>query len=304
MAGNESGGGDDEDDKYANSRAPRAEPRAHARWAAMAPPGRPIAPHLEGKGWRSLPKATVAVNFLAKIRAAQPLPLVFTPPCLERGPLLVGPWDNREETGYQPPSFEQPYRTMLIAGTETDGLNAEGLARAARDKKRAKITELMTKPLTVKELVEKKAAEGGEVGMFTSLDRAWEGVLEEPSDDAGVHVKTMITATKNGDMTTIEALMDDHPEVDFKTAVDDQGSTMLMLAVQQSSKRFTKYWLRKNSNVNHQNLQGNTALHYAFEYNQRELGEYLISKGADSLLVNAQGCTAYEGLRQSDVSAI
>ena len=55
---------------------------------------------------------------------------------------------------------------------------------------------------------------------------------------------------------------------------------------------------------NHQNHAGNTCLHFAFEYNHPDLGNYLIEKGADPGLVNAQGLTCYEGLNADAVDAI
>ena len=39
--------------------------------------------------------------------------------------------------------------------------------------------------------------------------------------------------------------------------------------------------LRRACNVNHQNHKGHTCLHYCFAYKYKELGEYLVSKGAD-----------------------
>ena len=42
----------------------------------------------------------------------------------------------------------------------------------------------------------------------------------------------------------------------------------------------------------------------AFEYNHPDLGNYLIEKGADAGLVNAQGLTCYEGLSSDAVDAI
>jgi hypothetical protein len=37
--------------------------------------------------------------------------------------------------------------------------------------------------------------------------------------------------------------------------------------------------------------QGNTCLHYCFGYNYNELGEYLITKGADPNIKNKIGAT-------------
>lgn len=53
-----------------------------------------------------------------------------------------------------------------------------------------------------------------------------------------------------------------------------------------------------------QNLRGNTALHYSYAYKFTELGDYLLSKGADDSIVNAEGLTCYEGLDQDAVDAL
>ena len=39
-------------------------------------------------------------------------------------------------------------------------------------------------------------------------------------------------------------------------------------------------------------------------YNHYELADYLLSKGADDSLLNAEGLTCYEGLHRADVSAL
>ena len=53
-----------------------------------------------------------------------------------------------------------------------------------------------------------------------------------------------------------------------------------------------------------QNLNGNTILHYAYEYKFEELAEYLKEKGADDSLLNADGLTCYEGLSRTEVDQI
>ena len=42
------------------------------------------------------------------------------------------------------------------------------------------------------------------------------------------------------------------------------------------------------------NSHGNTSLHLAYQWNYRELGDYLKSKGADDTLKNKKGQTCYE----------
>ncbi len=41
---------------------------------------------------------------------------------------------------------------------------------------------------------------------------------------------------------------------------------------------------------------GQTALHFCFAFGYAEVGDYLISKGADPHLKNESGLTCYEGL--------
>lgn len=76
------------------------------------------------------------------------------------------------------------------------------------------------------------------------------------------------------------------------------------LAVQQGNKRMAKFLLRRGSNIKTQNNVGNSVLHHCHIYKHMDLAEYLMSKGADDSLLNAQGCTCYEGLSQDDVADI
>ena len=79
--------------------------------------------------------------------------------------------------------------------------------------------------------------------------------------------------------------------------VDRQGSGPLHLACQVGSKRMVKTLLRWGCDVNAQNYQGNTALHYCFAYHFDPLAAYLISKGADDRKLNFFGLSCYDGLK-------
>ena len=55
--------------------------------------------------------------------------------------------------------------------------------------------------------------------------------------------------------------------------------------------------LVRGAKINHQNAQGNTALHFALSFDSDgTLGEYLIERGADDSLENIDGLTAYDGV--------
>ena len=77
---------------------------------------------------------------------------------------------------------------------------------------------------------------------------------------------------------------------------DEFENTPLIIAAQNNKKRVAKLFLRQRANINAINSHGNTCLHYCFTYGYADLGDYLISKGADDSLKNKQGLTCYEGL--------
>ena len=88
---------------------------------------------------------------------------------------------------------------------------------------------------------------------------------------------------------------------------DAAGNSMLLVAVQNGNKRIAKLCLRRGAGLNHQNLSGNGVLHFAFAYKHEELAQYLIEKGADDALRNADGLVCYEcteGLTLTDVDNI
>lgn len=78
---------------------------------------------------------------------------------------------------------------------------------------------------------------------------------------------------------------------------DGDGNTPLHAAVQTNSKRAVKLLLRRGAALDAANHRGQTALHFCFALGHHELGEYLISKGADASLLNGAGLTCFEGTR-------
>ena len=86
----------------------------------------------------------------------------------------------------------------------------------------------------------------------------------------------------------------------FIDVQDEHGNTLLLLAAQQGNKRVVKALLRRGANIHAQNQQGNSVLHYCYEYGHVNLAEYLQGKGADDSLLNKHGLTCYEGLQQKD----
>ena len=78
---------------------------------------------------------------------------------------------------------------------------------------------------------------------------------------------------------------------------DEKGNTLLLVACQNSNKRMVEMLLLRGASVNHQNAQGNSALHFALAFDSEGLlGEYLIEHGADDTLENIEGLTPYDGV--------
>ena len=57
---------------------------------------------------------------------------------------------------------------------------------------------------------------------------------------------------------------------------DDAGNTLLMIACQNGNKRIAKLCLRRGSQINKQNLNGNSCLHFAFGYGFGTFERYLM----------------------------
>jgi ankyrin repeat protein len=71
----------------------------------------------------------------------------------------------------------------------------------------------------------------------------------------------------------------------------------LLVASQNCNKRLVEMLLVRGANINHQNAQGNTALHFALAFDAEGLlGEYLIEHGADDSIENVDGLTPYDGV--------
>jgi len=85
---------------------------------------------------------------------------------------------------------------------------------------------------------------------------------------------------------------------------DEFGNTLLHHATQNGSKRMVKACLRRGACVNAQNYLGQTPLHFAFGFGYNELGDYLISKGADATLRNKDGLTCFEGMSVAELEKL
>lgn len=107
-------------------------------------------------------------------------------------------------------------------------------------------------------------------------------------------IKELFTKARNNRSREVEEAfsLGQSPDV-----TDKFGNTVLHIACQNGHKRMIKVCLRWGANLNGQNNEGQTALHFLFNYHYQELGAYLISKGADDTICNHFGYNCYEQLR-------
>jgi len=130
-------------------------------------------------------------------------------------------------------------------------------------------------------------------------------LLEEDRGDQleakATQEEKLLVAAKNANYDGVVEALDEEAYVDTE---DEHGNTPLLLAAQQGSKRLLKELMRRGASLNHQNHAGSTALHFLFAYRHQELGEYMLGKGADNSILNAEGLTCYEGLHKDTVDEI
>ena len=99
-----------------------------------------------------------------------------------------------------------------------------------------------------------------------------------------------------GKYREVEAALAEGVPVEARWGPDN--NTMLLVCAQNGQKRIAKLLLRNFADTNAQNDKGDTAMHYCYKFNYKELGEYLKSKGADDSIRNSKGQTCYEAKKQ------
>ena len=59
--------------------------------------------------------------------------------------------------------------------------------------------------------------------------------------------------------------------------------------------------LARKSDINHTNIDGNTALHFAYQYDESgSVAAFLIENGGNDTIVNNMGLTCYDGVTLED----
>eukprot|EP00941_MAST-03F_sp_MAST-3F-sp1_P004882 g4882.t1 len=107
-------------------------------------------------------------------------------------------------------------------------------------------------------------------------------------------IKNVFSYARHNRCKDLDALLQKGIPVNVR---DRYGNTLLIVACQNGLKRVAKLALRKGADINARNYKGNTCLHFCWAFGYGEtLGQYLISKGADSSLRNVENLTCFEGI--------
>merc|ERR1711871_641246 len=124
-----------------------------------------------------------------------------------------------------------------------------------------------------------------------------EGASAQRDAEAAPDIDTAFSQARNGRLKRLEETLNLGFVVDSE---DEKGNTLLLVAAQNCNRKMCELLLSRGANINHQNGQGNTALHYAMAYDtEGTLGEFLIEKGADDMIENTDGLSPYDGLGEA-----
>ena len=115
----------------------------------------------------------------------------------------------------------------------------------------------------------------------------------------------LASSLRNNRLGDLEAALD-APEclISINSRQSNTLNTLIHIAVQNGIKQEAKAFPPRGMTLTAQNARGNSALHFCYAFGHTELGQYLISKGADDSIRNADGLTCFEGLSISSLSSL
>ncbi|KAJ0402332.1 hypothetical protein ATCC90586_006528 [Pythium insidiosum] len=146
------------------------------------------------------------------------------------------------------------------------------------------------------------AARGGATGGAPVQIEKKENVTQAVKE--AQQLETVFSLCRHGKYDELEKMITSPDWTLPIDAKDVTGNTLLSIACQNNNKRIAKLCLRRGADINTQNLNGQSVLHYCHEYGFHDLMEYLVEKGARDDLLNADGLTCYEGLTKEAVDSL
>ncbi|RLN97910.1 hypothetical protein BBJ28_00012474 [Nothophytophthora sp. Chile5] len=224
----------------------------------------PQAASRRGEGWKRLKTSRLPTNFARRAYRTHtegPRSSYLNQPNVATPVGLLDPTDC---SPYEPPDFIPALRAHFVPNPAADLQEKQALCGAVevRDDVSGPVREQDKGPKPPKESKEQRES-------------------------------TALLCARNNNLEGLELALDGGVDVNAR---DNHGNTLFILVCQQGNKRLAKFLLRRHADMNLQNLNGNTALHYLYEYKHAALAEYLKAKGAQDATPNSAGLTCYEGL--------
>merc|ERR1711871_1885977 len=173
--------------------------------------------------------------------------------------------------------YTNAFREATVDGPFLMELKEEDLVQILGMKHKLHVRKLLTarerlKPLSMEEQQKKS--------MFEVEETANQKRLLGDAPD----METVFSQCRNGRSKRLGDSLNAGFPVD---AEDEGGNTLLLVSCQNCNKRMVEMLLIRGAAINHQNAQGNTALHFALAFDKEGLiGEYLIEHGADDSIEN------------------
>jgi hypothetical protein len=141
---------------------------------------------------------------------------------------------------------------------------------------------------------------------YVTIDDS-EGMAKQRSEISKAQIiaeefKRLCSLCRHGKFVEVEQMLN---RPDWNVPVnhqDPRGNCLLHIAAQNGNRRLVKLCLRRGADINIQNLNGQTPLHFAFGFGFSDVGEYLVMKGGDDTIRNRDGLTCYEGLGASELA--
>ena len=106
----------------------------------------------------------------------------------------------------------------------------------------------------------------------------------------------MLIAVQKGNLTNMEDIFRRFkvPKENIEKIYDDNLNSLMIMAAMKGHAKMVKLLCNQGLNVNHQNKDGNTALHFALSGNYIQTVDILLSNDACEKTLNKQGLSPWD----------
>ncbi|KAM7447147.1 acyl-CoA binding domain-containing protein 6 [Porites harrisoni] len=136
------------------------------------------------------------------------------------------------------------------------------------------------------------------MGLAVSTLRGQDGGNDEIISDAN---KTVFDWCKEGNVKKLDLLLTRGEDIN---AQDDQGMTLLHWACDRGHKDVVRYLIKNKARINTQDLDGQTPLHYAATCDFLTIVEELLQSRADCSIADNDGCLPVDVAESSAVKGL